>query len=103
MSYTPANVTTAVMFTITLYVLIARFRIRRDASWPLAYYFFLVIYHQSLPGKLEPWVVYSGVVCGLFLRFEFLHKKLSRIVGICEMVILSYLAWRFVELAGTLY
>jgi hypothetical protein len=102
MNYTAANITTVLMFTMTLYVMVGRLRVRSDASWPLFYYLFLVLYHQAVPGKLEPWAVYSGVVCALFIRFEFLNKKLSKLIGGCELVILFYVAWRLIEIAGTL-
>ena len=100
MNYSAANITTVVMFCMTLYLIVGRFRTSATASWPLFYYAFLVGYHQALPSRLEPSVVYGAVVSALFLRFEFLHRHLLKIIRACELICLTYFAWRFVELVG---
>ncbi|MBK5291757.1 MAG: hypothetical protein JJE04_08800 [Acidobacteriia bacterium] len=101
MRYAASNVTTAIMFGLTVYLMVARFKSRQDWIWPLFYYLFLVIYHQSFPGKLHPWVVYLGVVTALLIRFEFLPPRLNNAVRTIEFLGLSFLAYSFFRAVST--
>lgn len=94
MRYTPTNITTAVMLALTLWLLVGRFRARSHSSWPLIYYAVLVAYHQALPGRLNPYAIYTAVIAALFLRFEFMTGWLAYILQGAEMAVLLYLAYR---------
>ena len=101
MRYAPANVTTALMFGFTIYLMVARFKSRQDWTWPLIYYLILVIYHQAFPGRLPVVVVYAGVVSALLIRFEFLTPKVTGAVRVIEFIGLSAIAYSLFEAVST--
>jgi hypothetical protein len=96
--YTPTNITTAVMLGLTLWLLIGRFKSRPDSNWPLFYYLLLVAYHQALPGRLNPYAIYTGVVAALFIRFEFMGGWLGYLLRGVELAVLLYLGYRLLNL-----
>jgi hypothetical protein len=87
------NITTAVLSGVTVWVLIARLRGAVETNWPLFYYLGVVAFSTAIPGVLDPAWVYSGVVCALLLRFEFLGGFLLKVVRGIEMVVLLYLLY----------
>ncbi len=93
--YSPGNVTTGVMVILTVWTVVTRFRFRSDANWPLLYYLFVVIYHQWSPGKLNPWVIYVGVIGALLLRFEFMGGAFLKFIRVVEVIVLLILTWSF--------
>ena len=98
--YSAGNVTTGVMVILTVWTVVSRFRFRPDANWPMVYYLFVVIYHQMSPGRLNPWVIYIGVVSALLLRFEFLGGALLKLLRALEVLVLLALTWSFFTLVS---
>ena len=95
MRYASTNITTFVMLMFTVWIIITRFRSKPDNNWPLFYYLAVVAFHQTLPGILNEWVLYAGVISALMLRFEFLGGFLAVVVRILELVCLAALAYQF--------
>ena len=58
----------------TIWIGINRFTMRLENNWPLLYYLGLVVYLNKYDMVLNPYVVYVAVVCGLFVRFEFMKR-----------------------------
>ena len=77
----------------TVWLAIARFQTRPDTSWPLVYYFTLVVYLNSYELVLNPNVVYVAVVCALLLRFEFLNARVVFFVRIIEFGTLVHIGY----------
>ncbi|MBM3812166.1 MAG: hypothetical protein FJW20_11105 [Acidimicrobiia bacterium] len=98
MRYASSNITTAVMFGFTVYLMVVRFRTRRDWNLPLIYYLFVVAYHQAFPERLLAYAIYTGVVIALVIRFEFLPKKLEGVLRFLDISILTFLAYSFLTL-----
>jgi len=61
-----------IIIGLTLWVMRARFTSRIDTSWPLVYYMFLVIFVRANEGEFNNYWIFTGVVCALFLRYEFM-------------------------------
>ena len=91
---TTINITTMLLVAITAWVIYARFKMRIDSTWPLFYYLALVAYAKTFPDIFEPFMVYIGVVCGLFLRFEFMGGFILQVVRFIELATLGYYLWR---------
>lgn len=98
--YSFTNITTAVVAGLTVWMLIARLRGVIESNWPVAYYLGLVVYSVVFPGYLDPAWVYSGVVCGLLLRFEFMGGIFLTLMRLVEGVVLILLLY---GLASNLY
>jgi hypothetical protein len=96
--YTPALITTAVMLGLTLWLLIGRFKTRKDSNWPLFYYFALIAYHQAFRGELNSYAIYAALIAALFYRFEFVGGKFSYLLRAVEMGVLVYLSYRFLQI-----
>ena len=69
----------------TLWLGINRWSIKLDSNWPLIYYALLVLFSNSFPSLLNPYVLYLAVICGLFLRFEFLNDRIIFFIRIIEI------------------
>lgn len=84
----------------TVWLGVSRLRLRLDNNWPLVYYFAAVVFLNSYPLVLNPYVVYVAVICALLLRFEFMNERLIALVRIIEVVALVHIGWL---LFGTLW
>jgi len=69
----------------TLWLGINRWSIKLDSNWPLVYYAMLVIFSNTYPNLLNPYVLYLAVICGLFLRFEFLNDRIIFFIRVIEI------------------
>ncbi len=101
MGGTPA--TTFILFTVlllglTAWVVVSRATRSLESNWPLVYYLMVVAHLKTFEGGLNPYVVYMAVICGLFLRFEFMGGAVLRIFRVIEMGTLTYVAWRCLSL-----
>ncbi len=87
------SVTTALL--VVGAVLVAYLRVRNwlDSNIPLVYYGVMVVYTNAFEGRLSPWVIYSGLVLGLLLRFEFMNLAFTKAVKAMEMLVLSIIIW----------
>jgi len=93
--YAATNITTFVMLMFTVWIIITRFRSKPDTNWPLFYYLAVGAFHLSLPGVLNEWILYGGVISTLLLRFEFLGGFAAAVVRVLELVCLAGLAYQF--------
>lgn len=78
----------------TIWLGVNRFSLPIDSNWPLAYYAMLVIHAGTIPGLLNPYVLYLAVVSGLLLRFEFMNRRLVRLVRSLELACFVMIGWR---------
>lgn len=75
---------------LTLWVMRARFTSRVDISWPLFYYMFLVIFVRANEGEFNNYWIFAGVVCALFLRYEFMAGSILKFFRTGEFVVHLY-------------
>ena len=57
---------------MTLWLMRARFTSPIDTPWALGYYVFLVLFVRYNELDFNNYFIFGGVICGLFLRFEFM-------------------------------
>jgi hypothetical protein len=93
--YTATNITTFVMIGFTAWLVFTRFRPKPDPNWPLFYYLAVVAYHQYLPGRLHPQVLFAGVVLALIMRFEFVGGFLGKVFRAAEVLIFLFIGYQF--------
>jgi hypothetical protein len=93
--YTATNITTFVMIGFSIWILFTRFRPKPDPNWPLFYYLAVVAYHQYLPGRLHPHVLFAGVVLALTMRFEFVGGFFAKVFRAAEFAIVFFLGYQF--------
>jgi len=81
------------LFAGTIWLAAMRFRMRLENNWPLVYYLGAVVYLNSYPGTLNPYVAYVAVISALLLRFEFLNERIVLLVRFIEVVALIHVGW----------
>ena len=60
------------MIALTIWLMRARFTSPVDTPWPMVYYILLVIFVRANEGEFNNYWIFAGVVCALFIRFEFM-------------------------------
>jgi hypothetical protein len=85
---------TFIVAAATVWLAVARPRMRLDNSWPLLYYLCVVLYLNSIDLVLNSYVVYLAVISALLLRFEFMNARLIWFVRTLELLALAHIAWR---------
>lgn len=87
-------VLTFALTVATLWLGVNRFSMPTESNWPLAYYALLVALANSLPGLLQPEILYVAVVAALMLRFEFMNRRLTNCIRLVEMACFTVIGWR---------
>ena len=71
---------------LTIWMMRARFTAPVDTSWPLVYYFFLVLFIRSNEGEFNNTLIFIGIVCALFMRYEFMAGFILRVFRTGELL-----------------
>lgn len=71
-TYTYSDLLPMIAVGLTLWLMRARFTRPIDTPWALAYYVFLVLFTRYNEMDFNIYWIFVGVVCALFLRFEFM-------------------------------
>jgi hypothetical protein len=61
-----------IIIALTVWVMRARFSSPLDTPWPFVYYIGLVLFVRGNEGEFNNYWIFFGIVCALFLRFEFM-------------------------------
>ena len=75
-----------IMIVLTLWLMRARFTSPIDTPWPMVYYFFLVLFIRSFEGEFNNYVVFFGIICALFLRYEFMAGFILKLFRLGEFI-----------------
>ena len=97
LNFSNEGLLTMVVAGFTIWLAIARGRMRLENNWPLFYYGGLVIFQKRYPETLAPIWVYIGVVNALFLRFEFVGGWVIKVLRAVELIILAYVLFRCLQ------
>jgi hypothetical protein len=79
-----------VVIGLTIWVMRTRFTSRIDTPWPMAYYVVLVIFARSNEGVFNNYAIFAGVVCALFLRYEFMGGFVLKLFRAAEFLVHLY-------------
>jgi hypothetical protein len=91
---TSFDLLTFILLVLTMWLIASRFSQSLESNWPLVYYLVVVAHLKAFDGGLNPYWVYVAVVCGLFLRFEFMGGAILKSFRVIELITLAYIAWR---------
>lgn len=95
--FTTSDFVTLVLMGLTAWLGLSRQSTKLESDWPLFYYLFLVLYLKAVDTLLDPYMIYVGVVSGLFLRFEFMGGWFLKFVRGTELFVLAYIIYRSFE------
>jgi len=79
-----------IVIALTVWLMRARFTSPVDTPWPMAYYTFLVIFVRSNEGEFNNYWIFAGVICALFIRFEFMAGLILKFFRTGEFVVHLY-------------
>jgi hypothetical protein len=79
-----------IVIGLTIWLMRARFTSPIDTSWPLFYYLFLVIFVRANEGEFNNYWIFAGVICALFLRYEFMAGAILKLFRTGEFVVHMY-------------
>lgn len=71
-----------------------RFSMPTGSNWPLVYYATLGGLAHSLPGLLQPEVLYVAILAALLLRFEIMNRAFVNCIRLVEAVCFGVIGWR---------
>jgi hypothetical protein len=78
---TPMNMTILLVVTLAIIAIILLLRGRYDSNLPLLYYSAALSLNVLAERNLSPYLLYSGIALALLLRFEFMGKGFTKLVG----------------------
>ncbi|MGB9605301.1 MAG: hypothetical protein ACPL88_05400 [Bryobacteraceae bacterium] len=96
--FTLFNTLTLILLAATVAMIWIRLRVSIEKTWPLAYYALVIAYSEAFPGSLSPYGVFTGVVSGLLLRFEFMGGPVLKAIRLLEFGVFGYVLARGVQL-----
>lgn len=96
--FTLFNSLTLLVMAASAAMIWIRLRFSIEKTWPLAYYLIVIAYSEAFPGSLSPYAVFTGVVCGLLLRFEFMGGPVLKAVRVIEFGVFGYVLVRGTQL-----
>jgi hypothetical protein len=92
--FTGFNAATLALLLMTGWLGVFRNIGRTESNLPLIYYGLVMSHLQTFEYGYHPNWVWFGLVCALFLRFEFLGKTFLRAFHILEGLFLFYMVYR---------
>lgn len=91
------------LFVGSIWLAYMRPSMKADNNWAMVYYFLLVGHLNGYEQALNANSVYTGVVCGLMLRFEFLNPRFSLFVRLIELGALGHIVYCLFEVMRKAY
>lgn len=88
----PTDGITGLLIAFTLWAMFVILKDEFESNIPIVYYVALLAYLFEL-GGLDPLSVYSALVCGFLLRFEFVNHPVTRLLQLLELTLLTYILW----------
>src|SRR5215469_3665601 len=92
---TPLNMTTLLVVALAVISLFFIFRKRYDSNLPLLFYAVAVIFTNLSDREVNPYLLYSGLIFALLLRFEFLNPAFSKLFAFFAGGSMSLIIWVF--------
>lgn len=98
---TPLNITTLLVVSLAVFALTFILRKRYDSNLPLIFYFFAVLFCNLSDREVNPYLLYTGLIFALLLRFEFLNPSFSKVIAFFATGSMGLIIWVFlVEVFG---
>ena len=90
---TSLNVTEVLIIALALVAAIVVMKKHYDSNLPLLFYFVLVIFNNSADRGVNPYLLYSGLIMALLLRFEFMGGAVAKFVAFLTAASLGVIIW----------
>jgi hypothetical protein len=87
------NLTAILVVALAVVTIIFLVRKRYDSNLPLLFYFIAITFTNAFDRPVNPYIVYTGLVLALVLRFEFMGKGFTKFVAFCATSFLVMVIW----------
>src|SRR5580704_14369353 len=95
MEFNPTSLNVTEVLVIALAVAAAVFVMRKryDSNLPLLFYFVLVMFNNMSERGVNPYLLYTGLIMALLLRFEFMGGIIAKAVAFLAAASLCVIIW----------
>lgn len=90
---TPTKFSTGLLAAFAVFVIVSLAKRKVDTNLPLVFYFILMVYVSFAGETLNPYLIFTGLVFALLLRFEFLNEFFFRTVTYLEIIAICLIVW----------
>jgi len=90
---TPLNMTELLVVCLAVVSIIMLLRKRYESNIPLLFYSVAVLFTNGTDREVHPAILYGGLVFCLLLRFEFMGKRISKLVAFLANAGLVLMIW----------
>ena len=89
----PSNMTELLVVCLAVVSIVMLLRKRYESNLPLLFYSLAVMFTNGVDRPVHPAILYGGLVFCLLLRFEFMGKRISKVVAFIANVGLVLMVW----------
>jgi hypothetical protein len=95
MEFNPTSVNVTEVLVICLAVVAAMLVMRKryDSNLPLLFYLVLVLFNNMSERGINPYLLYTGLILALLLRFEFMGGPFAKLVAFLTAASLGVIIW----------
>ena len=90
---TSLNVTEVLVISLAVISAILLMRKRYDSNLPLLFYLVLVLFNDMSDRGVNPYLLYTGLILALLLRFEFMGGAVAKLVAFLTTASLGVIIW----------
>jgi hypothetical protein len=90
---TSLNVTEVLVISLAVAAALVLMRKRYDSNLPLLFYFVLVMFNNMSDRGVNPYLLYTGLILALLLRFEFMGGSFAKLVAFLTTASLGCIIW----------
>jgi hypothetical protein len=93
MEPTSTNLTELLVACLAVVAAVVLLRKRYDSNLPLLFYFVVIMFGNITDRELNPYLIYTGLVLSMLLRFEFMGGSFAKVVATFSTVALCIIIW----------
>jgi hypothetical protein len=90
---TSTNLTEFLVACLAVVAAVVLLRKRYDSNLPLLFYFVVILFSNMSDRELNPYLLYTGLVLAMLLRFEFMGGSFAKVVASFSTVALCAMIW----------
>jgi hypothetical protein len=87
------NLTALLVVAFAVLTVIFLLRQRYDSNLPLLFYVIAIAFTNAFDRPVSPYIMYSGLILALLLRFEFMGRGFTKFIAFCATGFLVMVIW----------
>ncbi|HEY4365548.1 MAG TPA: hypothetical protein VGN17_31595 [Bryobacteraceae bacterium] len=87
------NLTELLVACLAIVAAVLLLRKRYDTNLPLLFYFVVIVFSNMTERELNPYLLYTGLVLAMLLRFEFMGGSFAKFVAFLSTASLCVIVW----------